>query len=389
MFLDIQNQLRESVQIEPGYAEAYADWSTENKDVLYKWSPEERTQRFSKYLEGKTEQDLLKLIDTSALAEYKKKELKSLTKRGQLLLVSTDGGKNFDKFLTPETAKNAVPTSYQILSPTFRSSTTDLSEVIAEQTLVHTVSTFQDQALWGQQVWLVQNAYLDKGIVHLDVVHYRYGAYQVEVDPDQAAGAPLAYTFINEKGKETVPETQLPEEYGEAKPDVNLQPRTQEELINQQMVAAHTGDSDAANAAMGAGLAMLAAQEAASHASADQRAKEAAMFAKTSMNQPLTGQAGGVLVPNVTAAKAAMAARFARQAQALQAAQKHEMERIKKHKEMQGMVNKQTKNAQKAKQAGLSASQKNIAKGMGATAGIAGAAAGVLTGSTLFVTLLS
>ncbi len=378
MFLEIQNQLRDSVQTEPGYAEAYTAWSTENKDVLYKWSPEERTQRFSKYLEEKVEQDLLKLVDTP--------ELKSLAKRGQLLLVSTDGGKHFDKFLTPEAAKNAVPTSYQILSPTFRSSTTDLSEVIAEQTLVHTVSTFQDQALWGQQVWLVQNAYLDGGIVHLDVVHYRYGAYQVEVDPEQAAGAPLTYTFVNEKGKESVPETQLPEEYGEAKPDATLQPITQEELITKQMAVAHAGNSDASNAAMGAGLAMLAAQEAANHATADQRAKEAAMFAKTSMNQPLSGQAGGVLVPNVTAAKAAMAARFARQAQALEAARKREAERIKKHKEMGKLVSKQVKNVAKAKRAGLSASQKGLAKGVGAGAGIVGAVAGALTGSTMFVT---
>jgi len=393
MFLDTQNQFREqmervvrgeSVQLEPGYAEAYATWSEENKNILYQWSAEDRTQHFSIYLQNKVEQDLLKLVNTE--------ELKGLAKRGQLLLVSTDGGKTFDKFLTPKEAKTAVPTEYQVLSPTFRSTTTDLNEVLAEQLLLHVVATLQENFKSPngseKELWKVENASLKKGVVHVEVVRNFYQSeivqdengmrFAMEVDMDQPATIPLAYERINAKGgKKNIPETQLPEEYGEAQLDSTLQFPTQK--------------NDAGlGLAMGTGFAVLAAQGAAGHISVDQRAKEAAAFAGMSMAQPLAGLAGSVAGGvNVVAAKAAMAAHFARQSQALQDAQTRESKRIEDSKKRRKVVQEQTENVEETKKAGFTASQKTLAKGVGAVAGIAGGFVAALTGSTLFVTLFS
>lgn len=379
MFLESQNQFRETMklpdavkQMDATYAPLYAAWLEENKDVLYKWSPEERVERFTAAVTEHYEQRIHEWIEASAKSEEEKKDLKSMAQKGALLLVSTDEGKTFDTVLKPEDLNTVNASDYQLFSPTLRGATTDLKQVQAEQELLHIVESFQDQSLWGQQVWLVQSATIENGVAQLEVIHYQYGVYQVEVPLNEDAALPLVYTFSNEAGKQSVPESQLPEKYGVAQPDSML-------------LTMHEHKDDVKDAVLAGTLSMLAAQEAMQHASPTERANEAAALAKAQMEQPFLFQFKGREVPNITAAKAARVAHFARQAKSMDESHKREMERYAKAKEINFLIKKETKNAEKAKKSRFSADQKKLAKGVGAGAGIAGAFAGALTGSTLFV----
>lgn len=382
MFLESQNQFRDQMKLpdatasmENAYVPLYKAWLEENKEVLYKWSPEERVQRFSEAVRNHYEKRLNALIESSDAVEDEKNELKAMSKKAALILVSTNEGQTFDSFLKPEDLDTVNPSEYQILSPTLSGATNNLKEVQAQQELLHIVSSFQDQSIWGQQVWLVQDAYIEDGTAHIEVTHYKYGVYQVEVNLDEDPKGQLIYTFINEEGKQAIPETQLPEKYGEAKQNTVLQTLTISESNNHVKEAALAGT-----------FSMLAMQEAMQHASSKDRANESAALAKAQMQEPLAARFQGKNVPNVMAAKAAMAARFARQAKIMSESRKREMERFAKVKQIDTMLKKETKNAKKeAKKSRFSADQKSLAKGVGAGAGIAGAFAGALTGSALFV----
>lgn len=392
MFLESQNQFRETMklpdavkQMDSAYAPLYAAWLKENKDVLYKWSPEERVERFTAAVTEHYEERIHQWIEASIESEEKKKDLKSMAQKGALILVSTDEGKTFDTVLQPEDLNTVNASDYQIFSPTLKGASTDLKQVQAEQELLHIVEGFQDQSVWGQQVWLVQSATIENGVAQLEVIHYQYGVYQVEVPLNEDAKLPLVYTFSNEAGKQSVPETQLPEKYGVAQPDAALSMPLNEQNKVVMLATLHEPKDDVKKAVLAGTLSMLAMQEAMRHPSSMDRANEAAALAKAQIEQPMSIQFGGKTVTNITAAKAAMAARFARQAKIMDEARKREMERYAKAKQIDFVVKKETKNAEKAKKSRFSADQKALAKGVGAGAGIAGAFAGALTGSALFV----
>ena len=316
MFLDTQNQF-DPQHLEAPYAQAYAEFAEENKAVLYTWGKEEVTQRFSEHLSKKVEKELLVLIDARPVDEAKKKELITLAKRQQLLLVSTDEGKTFDQFLTLQEARQAQPLNYTIKSPTFRNSTTNLVEVVEEQTLLYVVKNMNENftALNGAEktIWSVKNAVLKNGVVQVEVNRTASNVeaedannLKYEVVVDQEATRPFDYKQIDKNGKEKhISETQLFEEYGEAQEDKSLQRPTQE-AVTRGLVMQSSKNNPAAGALLATGLTMLAMQEAKHHASPEQRAREAAALAQASIEQPLMHREGGA-VPNVMAAKAAMA----------------------------------------------------------------------------------
>lgn len=109
MFLESQNQFRETMklpdavkQMDSAYAPLYAAWLEENKDVLYKWSPEERIERFTAAVTEHYEKRIHEWIEASKESEEKKKDLKSMAQKGALLLVSTDEGKASTRFCSPK-----------------------------------------------------------------------------------------------------------------------------------------------------------------------------------------------------------------------------------------------------------------------------------------------
>lgn len=193
----------EKVELPAGYAEKFAEWKLANAQIFDKLSPEEIVKSFALYLEESIQNDLKKLIDEAKIDE------RNLATRGQMLLASKDG-KNFDQVITPEKAKETNPEELQLLSPTLRSTTTDLNEVLNEQVLLHTVKNLTSNGFF------VNSAAVENGIVNVDVKTAKGAEYKVQVDPNQSSNGPLSYTFINEKGqKSVVGESQLPEKYSE------------------------------------------------------------------------------------------------------------------------------------------------------------------------------
>lgn len=394
MFLDTQNQF-DPEHLEPGYAEAYAAFAEENKEVLYTWSKGEIAERFSDYLSKKVERDLVALIEASPADEAKKKADLNLAKRGQLLLVSTDEGKTFDQYLTIEEAKRVNPLAYQILSPTFRSTTTNLMEVVGEQTLLHVVSTmnqnFSSVNAAEKTIWSVKNATLKNGAVHVEVSRTATNPeaqedansmVEVEVDQDPAL-KDLVYKQLDKDGNvKRFPETQLGNEYGEAKQDPTLQMPSKEALAEEVLSASDNGADSARNAVFATTLSMLALQEAAQHATPEQRAREAAALAKSSIERPMGMPGSGDF--NVTAAKAAIAARFARQNQANQANHEHEHARNLQIKNEKSTVHAKKVEAEKQKKARWTADQKRLARNSAAGTGFIGSILSLIGGTSVF-----
>lgn len=361
--------------MEPGYAEAYAVWENENKEILYRLSPEERTQSFADFLEKEVHDRLVDLIDG-------KKELMELANRGQMLLASTDGGKTFDTFLTPEDDDKINPTDYLLLSPSFRSATTNLREVREEQSLIHAVSKLRDQH------FLVERAWLDKGVVHVDAIHPRDGTYEVQIDLNQPSTIPLNYEFINEKGRTKVPESQLPEKYGKAELDINLQMPSEAEQLGMEIARKNAENQQGMQGALGAAMATWAAAKNLANPGkflAAERAQKDVDQTREQMQKPLMFNKGALHAPNVMASKAAMNARFARQGQEAEESKKREAERAEKSKKTEQEYAKKNQAAQEAQQKKSSAAQMAIAKGAAIGAGAIGGILGISAGTTLFI----
>lgn len=392
MFLDSQNQFvgqmdrhmrGEPLQLEPGYAELYAAWEQENKEILYKLSAEERTQSFADYVEEYTLSELHRLIDEKEVDLEKNKALKEQANRGQLLLASKDGGKSFDTYLTPEEAEQANPIEIRLLSPTLRSVTNNFEEVREEQTLVHVVSRLRDEH------FLVNRAWVENGVVHVDTTHPRHGQYEVEVDLNQPSTLPLEYEFINAEGKALVPETQLPEAYGEAEMDRSLQPVPEDvQLAVEVETRAKAPEEDLVRAAAlaGSGALLMAAELGrAPQPTPEQRAQEAATLAKTSIEKPLLYRKEDVKAPTVMASKAAMQARFARQQKGVEGAKKREVEYAMKAREEEKAVAERKKAERENRRKKNRRARRRLAAGSALGAGAAGGLLATLSGTGWFV----
>ncbi len=387
--------------LDTAYAPAYAEWTELNKNVLHTWDSETRVQSFAAFVEADAEKRLLGIIETQNLDEEAKKERTTLAKRGQLLLVSTDEGKTFDKYLTPEETKTA-PAIYTLYSPTLRASTNDLHEVVEEQTLINwvkrTEETYRELNKEGGSIWRVEDATLKDGKVHLEVARTARNAedddtrFALDIDVDQPANLPMVYDKSTAGGekKKAVPETQLDTEFGMAEPDPSLQIPDQRSI---EMTTAILGNDAAIKQAVQsqvtAGLSTWAALEAIDHVSKEQRAAQNAEMTRAIMERPLAEQMPNAPVQNVMAAKAAMKARFARQSEANQKSKQREAERIEKIKQADKFMRKLFKNEKNPKKPGMSVDQKKLVKNTGIVAAAAASAVTALAGSTMFVTHLT
>lgn len=407
MFLENQNQFRDQMQmpgvtLEPAYAQAYSEWSDDNKNVLHTMDAESKVQSFAEHVDADVNTRLLSLIEAQNLDEETKKERKTLAQRGQLLLVSTDEGKTFDKYLTPEEAKTAQASSYTLYSPTFRSTTNNLTEVVQEQTLLNwvkrTEEVYSELNKEGGSIWRVEDAKLKDGKVHLEIARTARNPedeatrFALEIEVDQAPNLPMVYDKLSKEGevKREVPETQLDTEFGVAQEDPTLQMPDQKTVEISAVIESDDAAKKAIQAQVTAGLSTWAALEAIDHASAEQKAALNAEMARAIMERPLAEQMATAPVQNVMAAKAAMNARFARQTQVIEKAKQHEVARRENIKKAGKFINTLVKQEQKAKKQRFSDDQKRIAKrtgiGVGVGAAFAGAAGAAVVGVSLGIT---
>jgi len=130
-----------------------------------------------------------------------------LAARGQLLLASLDKGKTFDQLIGPEQVSKADPLEYTLLSPTLRSETTNLQEVLDEQTLLHVQSNLVENG------FVVNAGQISRGLIRLEVESRTKNVrYLVEADARAPITKPMDYQFTNVDNQERViAETVLPE----------------------------------------------------------------------------------------------------------------------------------------------------------------------------------
>lgn len=232
----------EDRKLPPGYDQFYEGWREINEELIPKLSVEERTKSFIAFVDEKVTKEIDKLIPHETLVDEKNRKLNA---RGQVVLASEDNGVHFDKILKPEDVQTKDPTKYTFLSPTLRSTTTDIREVINEQTMLHAVAKLEEQH------FLVSDTNIVAGKILIEVRNPKGTELTVQIDPAQKFDQPLNYVFINKSGLATsVPETQLPESFGEPKEDPTLRTPTETE----QRISSLQNDNYIKNAAMGAGL---------------------------------------------------------------------------------------------------------------------------------------
>lgn len=324
MILDSQNQFRESymqslkkgeeVKLPQGYDVLYQEWSAKYENVLYQWSAEEMTQRFSIFVEEKMQEKVNSLLKQNEYSVEEQNRLKLLLARRQIVLASDDGGLNFNRIVKAEDIRKANDLDLVLLSPTLHETTSNLQEVLDDQAVLYVTHKLAEQQFTVQEAWVDEDHK-----VHVSVVS-RGGITEVDVDISGEVTKPLVYQFINEntgKVKELV-ETQLPEEFGQAEGDIALINATDEE-IDWAAAIGHGKDANrkATNAANAAN-AIKAAKDAqdtmnvlnAANAIDAQRNTQQAMAAPALQAQAANAQLGQI--SNVMASKAAMKARTER-----------------------------------------------------------------------------
>ena len=367
----LEKHLRgEPLNLEPGYAEAYVAWEAENKELLYKLSAEERTQSFADYLQIYVHDELIKLVHTD--------EEKELANRGELLLVSRDGGAHFDSFLTPKEQAEVKATDYTVLSPTFRSATTNFKELREEQTYLTAITKLRDAH------YLVLGIDFVKKQIH--VSHPKFGLDDVPVNLDTNVKMPLMADFIEKEAQEPSPNTQLPEAHGTAEQDVTLEvPSMEEEVMRKVQV-----DDQKENAEKSI-IAALAAAAAIQSINANRdvatRAQEAARNAKENIERPLLAPGSDRKLPTVMASKNAMAARFARHSKSTDDSKKSEAahkEKAQKEQDEQARQRQEKEEEQQASQKNEGGGAMALAKGAGIGIGAFGSALAGL-GATGFI----
>lgn len=196
----------QGMSLESQYKASFQTWESQNRARLHLLSPQEQAESFIKAVQA----DFLAKASPLALT----REDMTLVKQGRVLLASRDGGAHFDTLIRPEDALNIDATSLVLFSPTLRGSTTNLEEVMEEQALMTVVARLESYG------FLVQNAWIEGHTVHVDAIHPK-GSYQVTVPLTQKGSGALAYQFLNRalQTQKVVMETQLPEAFGELKPE--------------------------------------------------------------------------------------------------------------------------------------------------------------------------
>ncbi|QQR54736.1 hypothetical protein IPG41_06145 [Candidatus Peregrinibacteria bacterium] len=213
----LEREMRgEAIRLEPGYAQYYEVWKESKKESLPKLSAEERVEHFSDDLEEEVNKRIENLIAHKWMRVEKKKELYAEAKRGDLLLVSTDEGKNFNQVLSLKEVQTLDPLKVRLLSSTLISTTNKYEKVKEEQNLLHIAKTLRDNHC------LVQRGFIKEGVAHVEIINPRLKSTEVEVDLN-SSDSTFDYRFKGKDEKEKhVPETQLPEAFGLASIESSL-----------------------------------------------------------------------------------------------------------------------------------------------------------------------
>ncbi len=232
MLLESQNQFIEDYfkplsrgegrELPAGYKEMYAKWQTAYPGLTH-LSPNEEGVALTDFIDTEVKKIETSLIPGDTLVDQKNKKLIA---RGQVVLASEDGGKTFNKLVKPEDLTTTKGENLLFLSPTLRSTTTDVHELMNEQVLLHSANNLTSQN------YLVLKGFIQNNTIHLEVKTPRLVDYNVLIDTTQKFDKPMNYVFVNKEGAaKNIPETQLAERYGQPEIDPTLRPLSRDQII--------------------------------------------------------------------------------------------------------------------------------------------------------------
>ncbi len=232
MLLQIQNQFVEDYlkplsrgevkEMPAGYGKMFAKWQDMYPGLAH-LSPNEQAISFAEFLDEEMKKQELALVTGDTLVDQKNKKL---IERGQVLLASDDGGKTFTKLIKPEDIEITDAENLYLLSPTFRTTTNDLREVMNEQILLRIAMNLTSQNYLIQSTPIIEN-----NVIHFEVKTPQFKDMNVLVDTAQKFDKPMNYVFVNKDGlSKVVPETQIDTKYGQIEPDPTLRPLSDAEI---------------------------------------------------------------------------------------------------------------------------------------------------------------
>ncbi len=332
----LEREMRgEKIELESGYSEAFAEWKKSKEEVLPKLSAEERVQLFSDDLGDLVQEKIQALVSKKWTSKEEKTKRLAEARRGDLCLVSTDEGKHFDQVHDLEELQKMNPLELRYLSPTLQSLTNDPEQLKEEQNVLHVSKNLRANHC------LVERAYVENHVVHVDIVHPRMQTSEVQVDL-RSPDANLQYIFIKSDGSNTsIPEAQLPEEFGVLESAIrpeDVTPANSIYLMGKSQIQQSSEAETAEAAAIASYSTVLALDQ--MHSAESLRFRQAALLSasqnntspsyKTSKMKELLAKelvlnkvntlqtAASKFSANVIESKAAMVAKFAEQQQKMQ-----------------------------------------------------------------------
>lgn len=336
----------EKVEIDPIYAKFYEEWKKTKEEMLPKLSAAERVQLLSDDVGYETQRRIETLISKKWMSSDKKQVMKSEAQHGDLCLVSTDDGKHFDKALTLEELLPLDPLTVRFFSPTLQSVTNNYERLKEEQNLLCV-----SKNLRGNHC-LVERGYIENHVVHIDIVHQKMEACEVEVDLKKVASA-RNYIFKAKDGSQnSVVESQLPEEFGEIKPPISKEvatPLNAIYLMAPQQEAKDENLDATTNAAIATYSSLMALSKLGAEASERAKAlskwnqiqnqpKDRSDVARVAMARELLldqaqmlQTAASKFSANVMESKAAVVARMLEKQQQIQAEKEHYIQAVRAH----------------------------------------------------------
>lgn len=363
------------VNFPPGYQEHYEKWTAVMGDALINMNETDRLNSFSDYLREENKRFADKAIKRMVTSPAEKKKWRQAAARGQVLRMSTDGDK-FNKLIRADQTDKMDGLAGMCLSDTFRSTTTNWQEVCNEQSGLMVAKKLREQH------FLVQRLDVGAGL-KLEVVHPKTGVYTVEVDLEKPFTEILNFKFRSGDGEtKEIAMNKVGEAYGLLEGEFSKTTEVLDRLKSGSMdlMADNLNESVGKfeTAKFGA-AAMMTAVAAGSQRAARQEEEAAGMMPETMLP-------GGVMVPNVMAAKSNVLGRMEHQRKVKKDTEEQAGESYEHYKESLKTA-REYKDEQREKRKKYQKSDKKRRSVMGAATGIASAGAGLSAGFLTWISM--
>lgn len=305
----------EKVELAAAYQEPYNKWLEKERvqKNITKWSTHDQMENFMLDLEGQIDEKIMAWIAQQDTSDENKRRLKHLAKRGELILVSDDEGKSFNKVLVLSEVDPKKEFSFLIQSSTLRTSFSThigLRELHKEEKKLRLARHLEAAG------YEVKTITIENGEAKAEVLRVQdQSTFTVTVDLKKDAAQPLVYDFLDAQGNhEQVAENVLGDTVKRNKTKVDLREDERKPLMAATEIQNQKGAMAAADAALAAEMAEILQKE--------KQKEEEALNAMQGMsklmpqNKEFDFNELKLVNPNVTASKVALRTRIQREQKA-------------------------------------------------------------------------